>query len=115
MRSGKLISLDLLKQGLKEFDLPDDYAQRMDRVMLDAVELPAGEKAQVSPQLPAGSIILFDPVTHAAHYFEVKGEPTSERRTLSIAYGNVKAPTQTTQKAISSGSLPTRNRSAHCR
>ena len=64
--------------------------------MLDAVELPAGEKAQVSLQLPAGSIILFDPVTHAAHYFEVNGEPTSERRTLSIAYGNVKAPTETT-------------------
>jgi len=78
-------------------DLPDDYAQRMDRVMLDTVELPAGEKAQVSLQLPAGSVILFDPVTHAAHYFEVKGEPTSERRTLSIAYGSVKAPTETTE------------------
>ncbi|HSH99683.1 MAG TPA: adenylate/guanylate cyclase domain-containing protein [Reyranella sp.] len=78
-------------------DLPDDYLQRMDRIMLDAVELPAGEKAQVSLQLPAGSVILFDPVTHAAHYFEVKGEPTGERRTLSIAYGNVKAATQTTE------------------
>lgn len=78
-------------------DLPDDYAQRMDRIMLDAVELPAGEKAQVSLQLPAGSVILFDPVTHAAHYFEVTGEPTAERRTLSVAYGNVKAPTETTE------------------
>ena len=78
-------------------DLPDDYPQRMDGIMLDAVELPAGEKAQVSLQLPAGSIILFDPVTHAAHFFEVKGEPTSERRTLSVAYGNVKAPTETTE------------------
>ena len=66
-------------------------------IMLDAVELPAGEKAQVSLQLPAGSVILFDPVTHAAHFFEVKGEPTSERRTLSVAYGNVKAPTETTE------------------
>jgi hypothetical protein len=36
-------------------DLPDDYLQRMDRIMLDAVELPAGEKAQVSLQLPAGT------------------------------------------------------------
>lgn len=80
-------------------DLPDDYAQRMDRIMLDAVELPAGEKAQVSLQLPAGSVILFDPVTHAAHYFEVTGEPTAERRTLSVAYGNVKAPTETTELA----------------
>jgi len=78
-------------------DLPDDYKQRMDRIMLDALELPAGEKAQVSLQLPAGSVILFDPVTHAAHYLEVTGEPTSERRTLSFAYGNVKAPTETTE------------------
>lgn len=80
-------------------DLPADYTERMDRIMLDAVELPAGEKAQVSLQLPAGSVILFDPVTHAAHYLEVKGEPTSERRTLSIAYGNVKTPTEATELA----------------
>jgi class 3 adenylate cyclase len=76
-------------------DLPDDYLKRMDRIMLDALELPVGEKAQVSLQLPAGSVILFDPVTHTAHYLEVKGEPTAERRTLSIAYSNVKAPTET--------------------
>jgi class 3 adenylate cyclase len=69
----------------------------MDRIMLDAVELPAGEKAQVSLQLPAGSVILFDPVTHAAQYFDVKGEPTTERRTLSIAYSKVKAATETTE------------------
>ncbi len=77
-------------------DLPDDYLQRMDRIMLDAIELPPGEKAQVSLQLPPGEVILFDPVTHAAHFFEVKGEPTAERRTLSVAYGQVKAPTGTT-------------------
>jgi len=78
-------------------DLPDDYLQRMERIMLDAVELPAGEKAQVSLQLPVGSVILFDPVTHAAHYLEIKGEPTSERRTLAFAYNKVKAPTETTE------------------
>jgi class 3 adenylate cyclase len=78
-------------------DLPDDYLQRMDRIMLDAIELPAGEKAQVSLQLPAGEVILFDPVTHAAHFFQVKGEPTAERRSLSIAYGSVKSPTETTE------------------
>jgi class 3 adenylate cyclase len=80
-------------------DLPDDYLQRMDKIMLDAIDLPAGEKAQVSLQLPSGSVILFDPVTHAAHYFEVKGEPTNERRTLSVAYSAVKAPTETTELA----------------
>lgn len=80
-------------------DLPDDYLQRMDRIMLDAIELQPGEKAQVSLQLPAGSVILFDPVTHAAHYLEVKGEPTGERRTLTIAYSKVKAPTETIELA----------------
>ncbi len=78
-------------------DLPDDYLRRMDKIMLDAVELPAGEKAQVSLQLPAGPVILFDPVTHAAQFLEVKGEPTSERRTLSVAYSKVKAPTESTE------------------
>jgi class 3 adenylate cyclase len=78
-------------------DLPGDYTQRMDKVMLDAVELPSGEKAQVSLQLPAGLVILFDPVTHSAHYFDVKDEPTSERRTLSIGYTDVKASAETTE------------------
>jgi class 3 adenylate cyclase len=78
-------------------DLPDDYLRRMDKIMLDAVELPAGEKAQVSLQLPVGSVILFDPVTHSAQFFEVKGEPTAERRTLSVAYSKVKALTETTE------------------
>ncbi len=75
-------------------DLPDDYLRRMDKIMLDAVELPAGEKAQVSLQLPPGEVILFDPVTHSAHFFQVRGEPTAERRTLSIAYSAVKAATE---------------------
>jgi class 3 adenylate cyclase len=78
-------------------DLPDDYLARMDRIMLDAVELPAGEKAQVSLQLPPGEVILFDPVTHTAHFFQVRGEPTAERRTLSVAYSTIKAPTETTE------------------
>jgi class 3 adenylate cyclase len=69
----------------------------MDRIMLDAIELAAGEKAQVSLQLPPGEVILFDPVTHAAHFFQVKGEPTTERRSLSVAYSKVKAPTETTE------------------
>jgi class 3 adenylate cyclase len=84
-------------------ELPDDYTQRMDKVMLDAVELLAGEKAQVSLQLPEGLTILFDPVTHSAHYFDVKGEPTGERRTFTVAYTGGKAPSETT--AMPSGPL----------
>lgn len=78
-------------------DLPPDYGDLMDRISLEAVELPAGEKALVSLQLPAEFIIVFEPVTHAAHFIDVKGEPTTERRNLSVLFNNVAAPTGTTE------------------
>jgi class 3 adenylate cyclase len=71
--------------------VPDDYAARMEKIMLDALELPPGEKALVSLQLPAGRVILFEPVTHSAQFFEVSGEPTTERRTLSFICNEVGA------------------------
>jgi class 3 adenylate cyclase len=94
-------------------DLPDDYMQRMDRVMLDAVELPAGEKAQVSLQLPEGLTILFDPVTHSAHYFDVKGESTGERRTFAVAYADGKTPSETTAMPPGPLRIALDNRSPH--
>lgn len=69
----------------------------MDRITLETVELSAGERALVSVQLPAQFLIVFEPVTHAAHFIDVKGEPTTERRNLSIAYSNVSTPTGTTE------------------
>jgi class 3 adenylate cyclase len=79
-------------------DLPgDDYNALMDKIMLETVELPAGEKALVSLQLPPQFIIVFEPVTHSAHFIDVKGEPTIERRTLSLVYNNVAASTGTTE------------------
>ncbi|UYN96624.1 MAG: adenylate/guanylate cyclase domain-containing protein [Enhydrobacter sp.] len=78
-------------------DLPEDFAEIMDRITLEAVELPPGEKALVSTQLPAEFVIVFEPVTHAAHFIDVKGEPTSERRSMTIVYNNVRAPTGTTE------------------
>lgn len=80
-------------------DLPANYAELMDRITLEAVELPPGEKALVSLQLPAEFVIAFEPVTHSAHFIDVKGPPTTERRTLSIVYNNVRAPTGTTEMA----------------
>ncbi len=68
-----------------------------DKITLETLELPPGEKALVSVQLPPLFIIVFEPVTHAAHFIDVKGEPTTERRTLSIVYNNVSAPTGTTE------------------
>src|SRR6266853_2062061 len=60
-------------------------------VTFDALELPAGEKAVLSLQLPPQFIIVFEPVTHSAQFIDVQGEPTKERQQLSLIYS--KAPT----------------------
>ena len=74
----------------------DSFAALTDEVVLDALELPAGEKAVLSLQLPSQFIIVFEPVTHAAQFIDVQGEPTRERQQLSLIYNNVHAPTGTT-------------------
>jgi class 3 adenylate cyclase len=77
-------------------DLPDEkFDATCQKLSLDAVELPAGEKALLSLKLPAEFVIVFEPVTHAAQYIEVKGEPTGERQNLALVYNNVLAPTGT--------------------
>jgi len=68
-----------------------------EKITLETIELPPGGKALVSVQLPPLFIIVFEPVTHAAHFIDVKGEPTTERRNLSVVYNNVSAPTGTTE------------------
>lgn len=73
-------------------DLPDDLEEKTDEFTIELLELPAGEKAVVSIQLPAGMIVVFDPVTHAAHFIKVEGEPTRERQTLAIVYNNMSSP-----------------------
>ena len=78
-------------------DLPADYERLIKEVTLDIVELPPGERAILSLQLPAGNIIIFDPVTHAAQFLDVKGEPTQERQNLSQVLNNVRALPSTTE------------------
>src|ERR1700742_5262558 len=56
------------------------FASLTEQVALDALELPAGERAVLSLQLPAEFIIAFEPVTHSAHFINVEGEPTKERQ-----------------------------------
>ncbi len=75
-------------------DLPDDFKELLDEITLDAVELPPGEKAILSLQLPAEFIIVFDPVTHATQFLDVKGEPTRERQNLSLIFNKVWVPTE---------------------
>jgi class 3 adenylate cyclase len=70
--------------------------QLTDEVTLESMELPAGEKAVLSLQLPKQFIIVFEPVTHSAHFIDVQGEPTRERQQLSIVFNKVQAPTGTT-------------------
>jgi class 3 adenylate cyclase len=79
-------------------DLPDEegLAKVLDEVVLDSLELPPGEKAILSLQLPEGFIIVSDPVTHATQFIEVKGEPTRERQSLTMVVSGEQGPTGTT-------------------
>jgi class 3 adenylate cyclase len=65
-------------------DLPDNFEELLEDVVLDAVELPPGERAILSLQLPEAFVIVFEPVTHSVQFIDVKGEPTRERRSLSL-------------------------------
>ena len=78
------------------FDVPEDFEQVFEEVTLDAIELPPGEKALMSLQLPAEFVIVMDPVTHGTQFLDVKGEPTRERQNLSLVFDKVRAPTGTT-------------------
>src|SRR6266576_4556510 len=70
-------------------DLPDDLERLLDDVTLEIVDLPAGERAILSLQVPQGTLIVFDPVTHAAQFLEVRGEETSDRQNLSVIFNKI--------------------------
>jgi class 3 adenylate cyclase len=80
-------------------DLPDEdgLAQVLDEVLLDSLELPPGEKAILSLQLPEGFVIVSDPVTHATQFIDAKGEPTRERQSVTMVVSREQGPTGTTQ------------------
>jgi class 3 adenylate cyclase len=42
--------------------------------------------------LPEGNVVCFEPVTHAAHFILVSGEPTRERQSLTITYNEFSPP-----------------------
>src|SRR5882762_9255180 len=77
-------------------DLPEtDLEKAVEKMTLDSIELPPGEKAHLSLTLPAEFLIVFEPVTHAAQFIDVKGEPVSERQSLTLVYTSLHAPTGT--------------------
>src|SRR6478752_5376081 len=50
----------------------DNFASLTDEVTLDAMELPAHEKAVMSLHLPSEFVIVFEPVTHSAQFIDVQ-------------------------------------------
>ncbi|MDO9060929.1 MAG: DUF5939 domain-containing protein, partial [Bradyrhizobium sp.] len=74
----------------------ESFTALSNEVVLDALELPAGEKAVLSLQLPPQFIIVFEPVTHSAQFIDVQGEPTRERQQLSLLYNKNATPTGAT-------------------
>jgi class 3 adenylate cyclase len=72
-------------------DVPDDVETAVGKVTLDAIELQPGEKAAMSLVLPKGTILAFDPVTHATLSLDVSGEDTTERRSLSVVLADANA------------------------
>jgi len=71
------------------------FTSLSEEVVLDAMELPAREKAVMSLHLPAQFIIVFEPVTHSAQFIDVQGEPTKERQHLALIYNKSHPPTGT--------------------
>jgi class 3 adenylate cyclase len=93
-------------------DLPEEgFEDVMEEVSIDSIELPAGQKAQMSLQMPAQFLIVFEPVTHTAHFIDVKGEPTKERQNLSLIFNKVQSKTITTEMRPGPLRLSVENRS----
>jgi class 3 adenylate cyclase len=79
-------------------DLPETGLEEvLEEITIESIELPPGEKALISLQLPAAFVIVFEPVTHAAHFIDVKGEPTRERQNLAMIFNKFHSPTGTTE------------------
>jgi class 3 adenylate cyclase len=77
-------------------DLPEaSFEELVDSFVIETVELPAGDKAIVSLQLPAEFVIVFEPVTHSAQFIDVKGEATKERQSLSLIFDRAHAQHET--------------------
>jgi class 3 adenylate cyclase len=76
-------------------DLPEDLEAQFEEFSVEVIELPAGEKALLSIQLPAEFCIVFDPVTHVTQFIDVQGEPTKERQALNVTFNKENAPTTT--------------------
>jgi class 3 adenylate cyclase len=89
------------------------FATLSDEIVLDARELPAHQKAELTLTLPSQFIIVFEPVTHVAQFIDVQGEPTTEPQALTLTYKGDHAPTQTTTLRPGPVSIAFDNQTAH--
>src|ERR1700674_3160797 len=76
-------------------DLPADVEKLLGEVTLETVDLPPGERAILSLQLPKGTVIVFDPVTHTAQFLHVGGDDARDRQNLSMVFNKVEVPIDT--------------------
>jgi class 3 adenylate cyclase len=68
---------------------------RVRKIAAHSPDLPPGERAILSLQLPKGTLIVFDPVTHTAQFLDVGGDEASERQNLSVIFNKVQVPVDT--------------------
>jgi class 3 adenylate cyclase len=92
-------------------DLPETLGDSLAEFTIDSIELPPGDRAVLSVQLPNNFVIVFDPVTHGTQFIDVKGEPTRERQTLSMVFNNVQTPVGTVEMQPGPLRLSLENRS----
>jgi class 3 adenylate cyclase len=78
-------------------DLPEDsFKPLIQEITIASAELRARERTTLSLNLPAEFVIVFDAVTHTAHFLDVKGEPTTEVQALTVVCKRTEVPTATT-------------------
>src|SRR5438132_499395 len=80
-------------------DLPDDetLVKLIKETTLGTIDLPAGDKVELSLQLPEAFVIVFDPVVHMSLFIEVKGDPTRKRQSLAFVITKKHSPSGTIQ------------------
>src|SRR3981189_2224967 len=62
----------------------DDFLRLRDEATLEALEIPAGEKAVLSLQLPNPFVIRIAPVTHSAQFLALTRAPTRARHQMAM-------------------------------
>jgi class 3 adenylate cyclase len=58
----------------------------MKEVAIEAEAIAPHERIVLSTTLPAEFTIVFDPITHASTFIDVKGEPVRERRDVTVTF-----------------------------